>query len=175
MNEANIAGALQRVRSVLQRRPDAADHVDDPVRACWKGGMHVVSHGERGFQVATDMPRELGGGGVEITPGSLLRAGLAACLATRIAMEAAERGVALARLEVIATSRSDVRGLLAMPAVDGAPVPPEPRDFELQVSIAAAGVDPSQLEEMVRACQRSSPVAAALRHPATLRIEASGS
>jgi len=106
MTAATIANALQRVRSVLARRPEAAMHADEPAIARWEQGMRVVSRHANGTHIATNMPSELGGEGNQVTPGWLLRAALASCLATRIAMEAAARGIVITRLEVIAESRS---------------------------------------------------------------------
>ncbi len=173
MTTAQIAAAMQRVESVLRRRPESGLHDDAPATARWRGGVRVVSQHPIGVEVASDMPVELGGSGEAVTPGWLLRAGLASCLATRIAMAAAAEGIELGTLEVDASSRSDLRGLLGMAAGDGQPVSPAAFGIQLLVRIGAAGVAGERLQAMVEASHRCSPVAATLAAapPVVLRID----
>jgi uncharacterized OsmC-like protein len=122
------------------------------------------------MQVITAMPAELGGEGNQVTPGWLLRAGLASCLATRIAMEAAADGMHLKRLEVTAKSTSDVRGLLGIPGDEGQPVTPAPLHVRLDVSIAAANVSADRIQAMVEGSFRCSPVSAALEQQVAVEL-----
>lgn len=147
-------------------------HADDPAIARWEQGMRVVCRHANGTHVATDMPRELGGEGNQVTPGWLLRAGLASCLATRIVMEAAAREIAVTMLEITAASRSDMRGLLGMTDDAGEPVPPGPQEVQLQVRIAAANVEADRLQAMVEESFRCSPVPAAVARsvPVSLHV-----
>jgi uncharacterized OsmC-like protein len=174
MTMQDIATALQRVESVLKRRPAAGTHDDAPAIARWQTGLRVAAKHDNGTQVLTDMPTELGGSGDQVTPGWLLRAGLASCLATRIAMSAAATGVELTFLEVLASSRSDARGLFGMREASGKPVGAGPRDVQLLVRISAAGVSAERLHDFVEDSNRCSPVAAALREQVSvaLRVEA---
>jgi uncharacterized OsmC-like protein len=173
MTAATIGNALQRVRAVLARRPQAARHTDEPAIARWEQGLHVLCGHPNGTQIATDMPRELGGQGDQVTPGWLMRAALASCLATRIAMEAAARELVITRLEVVASSESDARGLFGMSDEAGERILPAPRDVRLQVGIAASNVAAEVLTAMVEESYRCSPVSAALERaiPIELRIE----
>ena len=173
MTAATIANALQRVRTVFARRPEAAIHADEPAIARWEQGLRVVSRHANGAQVATDMPRELGGQGEDLTPGWLLRAALASCLATRIAMEAAARDIVLTRLEVVAASESDVRGLFGMTDGAGERISPGPRTVQLRISIAAPDVAAETLRTVIEESHRCSPVQAALERPVAvdLRID----
>jgi len=168
-----ISQAIQRVRAVLMRRPQRAMHADDAAVARWEQDLRVVCHHENGTRIATDLPIELGGRGDRVTPGWLLRAGLASCLATRIAMAAAADGIALTRLEVQATSTSDVRGILGITGDLGEPVSAEPREVRLQVRIGAPGVPRERVQALVDESQRCSPVSAALGNavPVVLQIE----
>jgi uncharacterized OsmC-like protein len=68
--------------------------------------------GPRGEKVITDMPPPMGGTGSGANPGWLLRAGLASCNATVIAMRAAQLGLQLKSLEFTVESESDNRGFL---------------------------------------------------------------
>ena len=176
MASPEIAAALERLEAVFNRRPGAALHDDAPAIARWDGGMRVVSSHSNGTQLSTDMPSELGGSGDHVTPGWLVRAGLASCLATRIAMGAAAAGFDLATLEVSAGSRSDARGLLGMPEASGARVGAGPRDVQVLVRIAAPGVSPERLRSLIEESNRCSPVSAALRDvvPITMRLEVDG-
>jgi organic hydroperoxide reductase OsmC/OhrA len=173
MTSQKIAAAMQRVESVLRRRPEVGLHEDAPATARWERGTRVVSSHANGAQVVTDMPTELGGGGDQVTPGWLLRAGLASCFATRIAMEAAAAGFELKMLEVVASSRSDTRGVFGMAEASGEPVGAGPRDVQLFVKISAAGIAAARLQSLVEDCNSCSPVSAAVRDavPVALRIE----
>ena len=176
MASRDIAAAMQRVESVLTRRPEVGLHDDAPATARWKSGTRVASSHANGTVLLTDMPTELGGSGDQITPGWLFRAGLASCLATRIAMGAAAAGFELATLEVSARSRSDARGLFGMPGASGAPVGAGPCDVQVLVRIAALGVSPERLRSLIEESDRRSPVSAALRDlvPITLCIDVDG-
>lgn len=173
MAAQDIAEAIRRVESVLQRRPRTGLHEDAPATARWQGGTRVVASHANGTRVLTDMPRELGGSGDQVTPGWLLRAGLASCTATRIAMAAASAGIELTTLELQASSRSDTRGLLGMADADGELVSAGPRDVQLVVRISAHGVAPERLRTLVEDSQRCSPVPCAMEQvvPVDMRIE----
>jgi len=166
MGAQEIAAAMQRVESVLKRRPEVGLHEDAPATARWERGARVVSSHANGAQLVTDMPTELGGGGDQVTPGWLFRAGLASCLATRIAMGAAAAGMELAQLEVSVSSRSDARGLFGIADMSGEPVGAGPRDLRLLVRISVPGAAPDHVRHLVEHCNRCSP-----ELPVALRIE----
>lgn len=173
MTTVEIAAAVQRVASVLRRRPEAGIHYDTPASASWAGGLKSITTHPNGFQLETDMPEELGGRGQAVSPGWLFRAGLASCAATRIAMAAATEGIALSALELTASSRSDVRGIFGMTDADGAPVSAGPREVQLHVRICASGVSAERLKLLVEESHRCSPVSCAMQEaiPVALRIE----
>ncbi|MFZ0499133.1 MAG: OsmC family protein [Steroidobacteraceae bacterium] len=171
-----ISAAMDRLTTILQRRPDFGLHDDTQATARWEGGLRVLSCHENGTQVLTDMPAELGGGGTQVTPGWLMRAGLASCTATRIAMAAASGQIELSMLEVSANSHSDARGLLGMVNADGVSVAAGPCDMALTVRISAPGVAPDRLRTLVEESYRCSPVSDALCRavPVSLRIDIDG-
>jgi uncharacterized OsmC-like protein len=173
MTAETIAKAVQRVRDVLSRRPEAGIRADDPAVARWRQGVRVVCTHANGTQIATDLPAELGGSGDQVTPVWLLRAGLASCLATRIAVEAAAEGIVLTRLEVSATSTSDARGLFGMTTALGEPVTAAPRELRVEVHIGASGIPSERLQAVIDQSYHCSPVCAALRSavPMALNIE----
>jgi uncharacterized OsmC-like protein len=173
MTAETIAQAVRRVRAVLNRRPQAAIHADDPAVARWQQDVRVICHHANGMQIATDLPIELGGTGAQVTPGWLLRAGLASCLATRIAMGAAADGIALTRLEVLATSTSDVRGMLGIAGDHGEQIAAAPREVRLEVRVGAPGIARERVQGLIDESHRCSPVSAALGNavPVVLQIE----
>ena len=120
MTTQEIAAALQRVEAVVRRRPDVAMHEESPATARWEGGRASWRATRNGTKIASDLPREFGGAGDDITPGWLFRAGFASCTATCIVMAAAAKGIELASLEVLVTSRSDIRGVLGIADAEGA-------------------------------------------------------
>jgi uncharacterized OsmC-like protein len=113
------------------------------------------------------MPKAVGGGGSAPSPGWLLRAALANCDATVIAMRAAQLGVALTTLEVTVDSESDDRGLLGM---DGT-ISAGPLSMRTRVRIGAQGVAAKDLRDIVEWAEAHSPVGDALRRAVPSRTE----
>ena len=177
MSAQYVADALQRVEVVLRRRPDMGLHEDAPAMASWRGSTRIVTSHANGIEIATDMPGELGGTGDQVTPGWLMRAGLAACTATRIAMGAAAAGIELTTLELRATSRSDTRGILGMAEADGTPIGAGPQDVQLHVTIGAQGVSAERLRALVEESYACSAVPCAMEKatPVGLHIEVTNS
>lgn len=153
-----IAAAIERLTSVLRRRPEFAVHDDAPATARWESGTRIVAAHANGHTMVTDMPAELGGEGQHVTPGWMFRAGIASCTATRIAMAAAQQGIVLTYLEVEAGSTSDVRGMLDLPDTEGAAVPAGASEVRLAVRIAADGVDQARLRDLVARANRLAPM-----------------
>jgi len=176
MARQDTAAALQRVASALQRRPHAGLHEDPPAVSRWDGGSRVVTRHANGQQVVSDLPDGLGGDSAQVTPSWLLRAGLASCSATRIAMAAASQGIELDQLEVRAASRSDTRGLFGLAGADGSPAYAGPQELQLHVRIAARGVAPERLRALVEHSHRLSPVVLAMQDalPLQVHIEIAG-
>ncbi len=84
-------------------------------------------------------------------------------------MEAAAAGILLTRLEVIAKSTSDVRGLFGM--VDGGePVTPAPSEVHLEVNIGASNAPHERLRALIDASFRCSPVSAAVERAVPVRL-----
>jgi len=80
----------------------------------------------------------------------------------------------LSALEIVASSRSDIRGLLEMADTNGERVTAGPSDVQLHVRIAAAdGTTAERLRSLVERSNRCSPVSCAVQDvtPIELRIE----
>lgn len=171
MATSDIATAMARVNAVLRKRPLAGIVDDAPAVSAWRGGTRVVTQYAGGAQAVTDMPVELGGSGDQPSPGWLLRAALASCAVTRIAMAAAEAGIELHTLEASAHSRSDGRGLLGVPDADGTLLFAGPGEVTLRVRIGAAGVAPERLRELVDQAIALAPVSQALACPVPVALQ----
>ncbi len=159
MPDSPIRVALQRAEDVFIQKPGLAIQADAPAQAVFKDGLAMQVAHPAGHTLGTDMPVTLGGAGVHAAPGWLMRAGLASCTATVIAMRAERLGIRLTRLSVTASSRSDARGLLGLDHL----VPPGPLEVDLLIDIDAEGQSPETLAELVAWANAHSPVADALR------------
>jgi uncharacterized OsmC-like protein len=173
MTTQNLADAIHRAENVLRRRPEMGLQDDATATAQWQSGTRVVSTHANGFQVATDMPSEVGGSGDRVTPSWLFRAALGSCAATSIAMNAAARGIELKTLEVLTSSRSDTRGLLGMTDPEGTPIYAGPSELRLLVRISADGISQERLQALVEESCRYSPIPNAVQNavPMLLRME----
>ena len=177
MTMQNVAAAMQRVETVLQRRPRAGMHEDADAVARWTGDTHVRVRHANGTELGTDLAPELGGQGNDVTPGWLFRAGLASCATTMIAMYAAAEGIELKSLEVVARSRSAPRGLFGMRDADGDAIDAGPQDLQLHVRIAAPGIAAERLRALIERAHACSPVARIAENviPIALHIDVSES
>jgi len=161
-----VADAMARLEKVLRRRPEAGLSPDAPAHARWSGPdtpLRVICRHPNGREVCTDLPTELGGGGGQVSPGWLYRAGLASCAATSIALLAAAEGVLLKTLQVEAASQSDARGLVALEDKGGRVVSPAPVDQRLAVLIGADGATSAQLQSLVERALQRSPIPLAVK------------
>lgn len=170
MSMDRIAASMERVSAVLRRKPQAGIGQDSAATARWDGGLRTSVHSDTGRSVLTDMPAEIGGEDSAMTPGWLWRAGLASCAVTRIAMAAAAEGIVLQTLEARATSRSDQRGVLAIPDADGRAVPAGPLAVELRVRIGAPGVPAERLQALVTSVAHCAPVSGLVEQATPLSL-----
>lgn len=161
-----IARASGKATAYLRDHPDDALSQDLPATAGLVGGLRCrVVHPKIGTVIESDMVRGIGGDGAAPTPGWLLRAALATCDATMIALRAAQEGISLTTLEVTAGSDSDDRGLLTDDAAAG------PLRVWTQVRLGAEGVAEVRLRAIVEWAEAHSPVGDALRRAVPLTTE----
>src|SRR5438309_11756244 len=114
MTSSNIRRALGNAITCLTSPPAEARYTDSPATAVLGSGLAVTVHGPQGMSIHTDMPKSVGGSDQSPSPGWLLRAAQASCLATLIAMRAAQQGLEPGRIEVVVDSESDDRGILGI-------------------------------------------------------------
>jgi uncharacterized OsmC-like protein len=117
--------------------------------------------------VISDMSQTVGGGATAPTPGWLLRAALASCDATLVAMEAARDGVELTDLTVTVESESDFRGVLGV----GDSVHPGPLAVRVRIQLAAVNATKDQLREIVQRAESRSPVRDAVARTVPMSTE----
>ncbi|TWO70280.1 OsmC family protein [Caenimonas sedimenti] len=158
-----LAGVLQH----YAQHPEQAVGNDRPATAVVEQGLRCRAEGPNGAVLVTDMPVPLGGGASAPTSGWFLRAALATCDATMIALRAAQLGVTLTQLEVTVESRSDNRVMLG--GAEGGW--PGPLDMRVRVRIAADGVPAEQLHAIVDWAESHSPVGDALKRAVAVSVE----
>jgi uncharacterized OsmC-like protein len=167
MSNLQARDALERAHRVFLEKPEAARRANAAATAVWRNGLSCEVTGPASEKVITDMQVAIGGNGSGPNPGWLLRASMASCTATAIAMRAAMRGIELRQLEVSVESASDARGLVDIPDVSTAL-----SDMRMSIRIGAEGVDESRLRELATWGEGHSPVSCTLRDrpPVTLEI-----
>jgi uncharacterized OsmC-like protein len=171
-----IGEAVRGAREYLTANPDEAAYIDSPANARLESGLRVSVQGPDGASVTTDMPASVGGGGSAASAGWLMRAAHAACVATLVAMRAAEEGVRLTRLEVAVDSDSDDRGILgAETAEEAEEVPARPIRTRVRISLSADGVSEEALHRIATWAWQHCPVDDAMRRavPVSVEIDAS--
>jgi uncharacterized OsmC-like protein len=163
----DIRESIISVKSALASKTDVGPAPDRPAVAVMEDGLRCRAEGGDDWTVVTDMPAPVGGEGAAPTPGWLIRAALASCAATTIAMRAAELNLTLTRLEVTAESQTDMRGILGV----GDGVEPGPVSALLRVRLAAETGDEQQLEELVEWADSHSPVGDCVRRAVPVELE----
>lgn len=167
MSVEHIQNSVNDVIAYLKDNPEDALYNDPPVTAVMEDGLRCRATGTRGETLVTDMPKAIGGNDSAPSPGWLSRAALATCDATRIALRAAQLGVTLNTLEVIADSVSDNRGFLGLDKS----IPAGPISLRTRVSIGAEGVEEAVLQEIVDYALLHSPIADGCRRETPSKVE----
>src|SRR5947209_14908254 len=162
----SIRSAIETACAHLTEHPEAAVSTDAAATAVHEEGLRFRVDGPKGA-VTTDMANSVGGGASAPTPAWLMRAALASCDATLVAMEAARDGVELTDLKVTVDSESDFRGVLG---VDDS-VQAGPRTVRVCIEVAAANANDDQLQEPVQLAEARSPVRDAVVREVSLTTE----
>jgi uncharacterized OsmC-like protein len=162
----SIRTAIETASNYLKEHPDAAAGTDAAAVAVREEGLRFQVEGPQGT-LTSDMSESVGGGATAPTPGWMMRAALAACDATTVAMEAARDGVELSELRVSVESETDFRGVLG---VDGADHP-GPLAIRVRIELAAYDATEDQLREIVRRAEAHSPVRDAIAREVPMTTE----
>ena len=167
MSNLNIRESLERAIRIFQERPEAAQKKAASATAMLVEGLQCQMIGPTGEKIFSDMPRELGGGGAGSNPGWFLRAALASCTATIIAMRAALLGIQLKTLEVTVEGHLDLRGSLGMDES----IPRGMQSLHTHVKIGGEGATAAQLRELAEWGEAHSVVSCTIRRPPTPSLE----
>jgi uncharacterized OsmC-like protein len=168
MSNLRAREALERARRLFLERPTAARKANPAATSVWQEGLRFVTTGPAGETALTDMPQPMGGDGAGANPGWLLRAALASCTGTALAMQAARLGIELKSVEVSVASESDARGLVG---IDG--VSTSLSNMRMTIKLAADNVPESDLRELAARAATQSPVAGTLRDSPPMVLEVS--
>jgi organic hydroperoxide reductase OsmC/OhrA len=165
MTTSDIRDAMGQAIEYLRDHRSEARYTDGAATAVLEDGLRVVVEGPDGAKLVTDMPKSIGGRGEAPSPGWFLRAAQASCLASLIAMEAAQAGVVLRRVEVVVDSESDDYGILG---IDHS-VPAGPLSSKARVRIQ--GETATDLRALVARADQRCPVTDAVRRAVPWSIE----
>ena len=163
----SIADAVSAASRYLSEHPDEARYRDSSARAHLTSGLAVEVTGPGGERLVTDMPRAIGGAASAPSPGWMLRAAAAACVASLIAIRAAATGVGIGPVEVEVDSESDDRGILGLDAAIAAGA----LSIRVAVSIDAPGVDRSTVQALVEWEVKHCPVTDTIARAVPISIE----
>ncbi|MDX1619671.1 MAG: OsmC family protein [Nitriliruptorales bacterium] len=161
---ASIKESIDGVIGYLADNPEKARYTDSLATATLGDALRVTVDGDA--TVVTDMPKSVGGEAEHASPGWLLRAAVASCVATLIGMEAARDEVELSELVVEVDSFSDDHGILRM--ADDVPVGP----MSMSVRVHIAGdADDRRLEEIARRGAAHCPVCDAIKRAVPVEVD----
>lgn len=166
MSNLKARESLERAKRLFLEKPGAAKKPNAAATAVWRNGLSCEVLGPAAERAVTDMPDAMGGTGAGSNPGWLLRAGMASCTATAIAMRAAMLGIELNTLEVKVDSESDARGLVGIPDVQTTL-----GNLRMSVRIGAAGADEAQLRDLVAWGEAHSPVSCTMRDGPAIALD----
>jgi uncharacterized OsmC-like protein len=156
MSNLQAREALERAQRLFRERPSAAIK-NVPAIAIWQDGLECKISNPEGRTVVTDMAKAIGGDDAGHSPGWLLRASLAACTATAIAMRAALHGIELRELEVTVCSNTDIRGAVGIDEV-----PMAMTGMRMSIKVSADHSAEKTLREIVAWASTQSTVSATL-------------
>ena len=166
MSDPGVREAIERLSTAIRAEPAKARAKNVPATACLTEGLKFEVTGPNKERVLTDMPAPMGGGASAPNPSWFLRAGMASCAATVIAMRAAKLGIALTRLEVTVESDSELRGILGLDEKVSAGLNP------MRTRVRIGGdADPQALRSLVEWADAHSPVGCTVRQAAACSLD----
>jgi uncharacterized OsmC-like protein len=166
MQSTGIGKAVKKVESYLQSQANPGAQADVPATATIEDGLKCRIEAPDGGAIYTDMPRSVGGSATANSPGWHLRAALASCDATLLAMRAARLGLKLDSIEVRVEAASDGRGMFLDENISPGSV-----GMRLTFRIGANEVSPQQIKELVAWVEQHSPVAADITRAVELQSD----
>jgi uncharacterized OsmC-like protein len=168
MTSEHIRQSIGAAVGYVSSHPYEARYQDSAATATIEDGLRVRVRGPGTLSIVTDMPASVGGADSAPSPGWLLRAAEASCVATLIAMRAASLDIEVHGLDVTVDSISDDRGILGIDP--GVPAGPLSSRVAVVVRSRAPRAD---LEAIVQWSVDHCPVIDAIRRsiPVTVEID----
>jgi uncharacterized OsmC-like protein len=154
MPTRSIKESIDRAIEYLTTFPSKARYTDSYATASLVSGLRFKMTDSDGRTLTSDMPKGVGGEGVEPSPGWLFRASMASCIGSLVVMRAAQLGITLSKLEITVDSQSDDRGILGMDES----VPAGPLSMRIAAKMEAAGGSESAYRELVEYAMEHCPV-----------------
>jgi uncharacterized OsmC-like protein len=148
----SIEDAVARATEYLTQHPDEARYRDSAATARITSGLRASVSGPGGESVAADMPAGIGGAASAPSPGWLMRAAAASCVASLVAIRAAVTGLTHGAIEVVVDSESDDRGILGLDDEIAAGA------LSMRVAVSVDGVDDAEIKDLVDWAIRHCPV-----------------
>lgn len=166
MADTGVREAIDRLGAVITADPAKARMKNVPATARLTEGLKCEVSGPNKERAVTDMPPAMGGALSAPNPSWLLRAGMASCVATVIAMRAAKLGMALTELEVTVESDSDARGILGLDDKVSAGL------NRMRTNVRISGdAAPKELRALVEWADAHSPVGCTIRDAAACSLD----
>jgi len=163
----SIKDAVANASAYLTAHPDEARYRDSPAVAKITSGLSVIVTAPGGESVTTDMPAGIGGGASAPSPGWLMRAATASCVASLIAIRAAVVGADLGPIEVVVDSESDDRGILGLDdAIDAGAL-----SMKVVVSFGGTDAGRESARELVDWAIRHCPVTDTIARAVPIQVE----
>jgi uncharacterized OsmC-like protein len=166
MNASEIQQAIEGVEQFLRDNSERGPQPDIPAIATIEDGLRCRIETPDGNAIYTDMPGSVGGSASASSPGWHLRAALASCDATLLAMRAARLGLKLNSIQVRVEASSDGRGMFLDEGVS-----PGSEEVRLYFKIGARRVSAEQFEALVHWVEQHSPVGTDILRAVDVRSE----
>lgn len=163
----SIKDAVERASAYLTEHPDEARYRDSVATARITSGLVATVTGPGGEQLTTDMPAGIGGTASAPSPGWFLRAAVASCVASLIAIRAAATGATIREIEVTVDSESDDRGILGL---DDS-IPAGALSAKIAVRLTGTDLDGGERRKLVAWAVAHCPVSDSVGRAVPLEVE----
>jgi uncharacterized OsmC-like protein len=167
MSNDSIRTALEGAIGYLTENPADARSTDSFATASIEDGLRCVVRGPDEAEIHTDMVTSVGGGNTAPSPGWLLRAATASCVATLIEMKASLEDVQLGDIEVTVDSQSDDLGILGIDEN----VPAGPLSVSVRVKVGTNGNDPQKVSDIVSWAHDHCPLCDVTKRAVPITLE----
>lgn len=164
MTTQDIGKSIERVEKHLQSR--TGPEPDICATAVVEDGLRCCIQSPDGKFVYTDMPKSVGGTATSNSPGWLLRAAIASCDATLLAMRAARKGIDLDSIKVTVDAMSDGRGMFLDEGIS-----PGSSEIRVLFDIRARNVSREKIQELVNWVIAHAPVGNDISHSVDMFYE----